>query len=533
LTKKTIKQSNQAETLDPPQYFDGDTFIPALLGEELMREYRFATMIDNRETYVYHEGYYQSKGELLISRLCRDRLRGAFRRNRVLEVVEYVKASTYMNRREESPNLIAVGNGVIDLEKMELRENTPDFMFFNKTPVSYDPAAKCPGIRKFLGEIVNGEDEVAVLEEVIGYCLYREYFTAKALMLVGEGSNGKSTYLKLVRCFLGIENISGRALQELEDNRFAKADLHGRLANIYADLPDNSLIRTGIFKMLTGRDLISAEKKFRESLQFENYAKLLFSANKVPEALDDTNAFFRRWIIITFPKVFSGAGADPHILEKITTPEELSGLLNVALMRLREMLKRGSFSDSRTTEELRIEYKRKSSPVASFVMDCLESDSESHIPKKTIYTAFLAYCKRTKTPDTSESTFFKNLPRHIEFSEFRSIEKGNRVRELKGLRFKAEPAPEEPEAEFGSAPRQANLTESARKPTVKALKSIEAAPNTPGPDKPEEKHTCTRCNRVIEKEPVLIDHFWYCQACKLAIIKEKQGKKEALSREPE
>lgn len=318
---------------------------------------------------------------------------------------------------------------------MELMSHSSEYMFFNKLPASYDPNADCPEIKKFHREITNSEEDITVLEEAVAYCLYRAYFIAKALMLVGGGSNGKSTWLSLVRTFLGSQNVSGRGLFELEENRFAKADFFGKYANIYADLPDRALQRTGMFKMLTGGDQITAEKKFQHSFNFVNYAKLLFSANKVPEALDDSDAFFRRWIIITFPNVFEGEKCDPYKLEKLTTGQELSGLLNLALTALKKLLKTGRFSHMKTTDAIREDYIRRSSPIASFVMDCLEVDSDAFIEKKELFNVFAAYCRERGIPCVTQTTFFKNLPQHMAITDVRPPIEGKRIRAFKGIRY--------------------------------------------------------------------------------------------------
>jgi len=414
-------------------------FIPAKLAEWIMGKYTFATMMDNEETYVYLDGFYQPMGDALIKKLVKEALGDEYRKNRALEVLDFVKASTYTKRREEPPHLIPLENGILDLSKVpfELKPHSPDYMFFNKLPVKYAPEADCPAIKKFMREITNSEEDATILEEVIGFCLYRAYFIAKALMLVGDGSNGKSTFLNLVKAFLGQQNVCGQSLQDLELHRFAKADLYTKLANIYADLPDRALQSTGTFKMLTGRDLIAAEKKFSQTFHFANYAKLLFSANKVPEANDDTSAFFRRWIIIVFPKAFTGSNADPYILEKLTTEAELSGLLNLALAGLKRLLKTGQFSYSRTTEETKEDYIRKSSPIAAFVLDCLETDSDAFIEKKPLYTVFAEYCRNLQLPTVLQDTFFKNLPKHIAVADYRPKVEGKRLYAFKGVRYSA------------------------------------------------------------------------------------------------
>jgi P4 family phage/plasmid primase-like protien len=427
--------------LNTSQFFDENgKFVPKILADTIMKKHHFITMMDNQEIYVYLEGFYQPYGEITIKKECKHQLQEFYRKNRVGEVLDYIKTSTFTKRREEPPNLLPLENGVLDINTMELKPYSPDLMFFNKIAVKYNQQATCPKIDKFHSEITNGKEDVTILEEIIGFCLNRDYFIAKALMLVGGGSNGKSTWLSLVKRFLGLQNVSGRSLQDLEEHRFAKADLHTKLANIYADLPDKALHKTGTFKMLTGRDLITAEHKFQRSFHFVNYSKLLFSANKVPEAYDDTNAFFRRWIIIVFPNEFiPGNGADPHILEKITTEEELSGLLNKILIAMRRLKKTGHFSHSKTTEEIREDYIRKSSPIAAFIMDCLEVDSDAFIEKKALYSEFAEYCRGRSLPTVVQDTFFKNLPQHAVVSDFRPrIEGKGRFSSFKGLRYTAD-----------------------------------------------------------------------------------------------
>lgn len=440
------------------RYFDENgKFQPAWLAKEIMNEYHFITFKEDESVYVYLDGCYRPDAEALIKQMCKKKLGDEYRRSRATEVIDHIKSSTYVERREEPPRFIPLKNGVLDLETAELKPHNPNYMFFNQIPVEYDPKAKCPNIIRFLHEVTGNDEDFQKLIEWIGYCLYRGYHIHKALMLVGDGENGKSTFLRLVKRFLGVENVSGRSLQDLCENRFAKADLYHKLANIYADLPDRALRETGTFKMLTGEDLIHAEKKFKNPFTFVNYAKLLFSANKVPDVYEDTRAFFRRWDIIVFPNVFSGDKKDERIIEKLTTKEELSGLLNLALKSLKGLLERGDFTYSKTVEEVREDYRRKSSPIYAFVTDCLETDSDAFIEKKILFNLFAAYCRSMNIPSVTQHTFFKNLPRFISVRDFRPQINNERLRCLGGIRlslsvstFFKEISEKEPQNELGS-----------------------------------------------------------------------------------
>ena len=254
---------------------------------------------------------------------------------------------------------LTVEDCVINLTTLEARPHSPEFMATTRIPVSYfskggaisdfyewvnDPLVEspCPGILKFMNEVMAPEDVETVLD-FIAYCLWRSFPFHRYVLFNGSGRNGKGVMLEIIKCFLGNDNVSGESLHRLLGTRFATAELYGKLANTDADLSRDALKNTGFLKKLTGGDYIPAEKKFRPPFQFVNHAKLLFSANEIPMTEDETDAFFSRLIIINFPNQFLGNKDDPHLIRKLTTEEELSGLLRIILRRLPRVLKKKGY----------------------------------------------------------------------------------------------------------------------------------------------------------------------------------------------
>lgn len=420
-------------------YFDMEgKFIPKLLADEILQEIEVITTRDNQTVFYFDKntGLWASSGEVFVKELAQLKLGQFTRRHYIEEVLSFIKNSTLQDREifDEPPFLIPVQNGILNINEMELYTFSSNYHFLAKLPVNYDSHAKCPATEKFLSEIVP-QESVMLLLEVIGYCLYREYNIQKAVMLIGDGENGKSTYLKVIEKLLGKNNISSVSLTDLENNRFASSRLYCKYANIYADLPDQALNQTGKFKMLTGGDNIEAEKKFMDSFNFTNFAKLIFSCNKLPMKNDDTDAFYRRWVIIRFPYSFEGK-ADKNLLTRISTPEELSGLLNLALSSLKELLKRGDFSLSKSTEEMRDEYMRLSDSVGAFCLDLIEVAPDEHVKKEKLYVEYAAYCRERNYIVVSKDRFFKRLHDHVRIEEFRPTIEGKRVQCFKGIRVK-------------------------------------------------------------------------------------------------
>lgn len=441
--KITPEEAQEPAGKEAMPYFDGKKFIPKRLADDIMADLHFATIDDTREIYVYDGKVYRPHGENKIREEVEKRLGEKTRTHYKNEVIEYIRDATYVSREEfnNPPELLAVENGILNVKTKELRDHTPEELITIKLPVKYDPKAECPKIENFLSEILK-EDNIPIIQEFVGFCLLKEYRFHRALMLTGGGANGKSTFLNLVRRLLGISNVSSPSLHDLLYNRFAKADLYGKLANIHADIPDRALKNTGAFKMLTGQDQIYAEKKHKDAFHFDNYAKLLFSANEIPETKDKTRAFFRRWIVIEFPYKFTddpedeNKDKDPNILEKITTKEELSGFLNWALEGLERLLENNQFSTTLTPEERADIWEEMSDPIVAFKEAKLEVRPEVYGTKDEIYLAYVKFCHDRSTPPLDKNVFARELPKRVPVEEYYPKIDGRQTKSWKGITLK-------------------------------------------------------------------------------------------------
>ncbi|MBS3052732.1 MAG: hypothetical protein J4428_05175 [Candidatus Aenigmarchaeota archaeon] len=427
------------------KYFSQDkpsgSFVPESLAQDIMLTTKFLTFVDSKEIFWFDrtEGIWELNGEVLIRQTGTELLGKKTKQNYLNETIDYIKSKTYTDRKifdNQNLNLMPLKNGVLNLETMKLMPYSPDFYFTSKLNVKYDPNVNCPTVTKFLEEVVSSDD-IILLFELAGYCLYRKYPIQKAFMLVGDGANGKSTFLNLIISLLGPENVCAVSLQDLERNRFASASLYRKLANIYADLPNVALKNPGIFKMLTGGDVMHGEKKFKDSFFFSNHAKLIFSANKVPFVQDESSAFYRRWIIINFPNKFEGDKANPLLLKILTTEEELSGFLNLALLGLKRILESGCFSYTKSTEEIREAYIRASDPIGAFIIDCIISSPEDCVSKDELYNAYCLYCKNKKLLTLDKNVFFKNIRKYVQIDDYKPTIDGRRVMAWKGIRLVA------------------------------------------------------------------------------------------------
>jgi len=369
---------------------------------------------EKEELWVYINGVYKPVGKAFIRDKVDTILREDFSENIVKKVIEKAIASCYIDPKHffinEHPNIVALKNGLLNLETKELKQFSPKYIFFSKLPVEYDPDAKCPKIEEHLESVLKNEHDKKLIEEMVGFCLYKKYRPEKAFMLVGDGRNGKSKTVELIKCLIGVDNCSNIPLKRFEEDRFSFSELFGKMANLGSDIARTKLRDTSNFRALTGNDIISAPRKFKTSIQFVNYAKMIFCANELPRAVEDTNAFFMRWKIIEFPFTFVSKKefdlipdknrgnyriANPHIMDDLSDDEELSGLLNLAIDGLHRIWENGRFSDNKMTEQIKREWIKRSDSFRLFVDETFEAGAEEdYISKNDLRIMYFDYCNK-------------------------------------------------------------------------------------------------------------------------------------------
>lgn len=351
----------------------------------------------------------------------------------VNETVAFVERMKHLLVRSVERSKICVKNGVLDLDTGELLPFRPDLVFTSLFPIVYDPQAEAYHIGKFLDDVLDPEQgtdpegrklDFYALTEYLGTMLEPGYRWQKGAILLGSGSNGKSVLLQVITAFLGPENVASVSMEDLGGgNRYAAANLVGKRANICGDISDRAMKDVATLKKATGGDAIYAERKYGQPFTFTNEAKMVFSCNTIPESPDLTMAWTRRWLIFNFPQQFIGADADPNLVKKLTTPRELSGLLNLALEGRKRLIQQGYFTGHNDAEKDRERYLMASDPATSFLARrCYSQFQElqegigpaTPIPRTEsteLYLAFVDWCKENRVTPVALNKFSEKVQR--------------------------------------------------------------------------------------------------------------------------
>lgn len=443
-----LKQAEDPRLL----YFnEKGVFVPKLLADAITKDNHFATHRESWTIYHYDRGAYRPDGRVEIRELARKYLGERGRDHYITEAEKHIQ-DTNFKRPEEfepAPELLCVKNGILNTVTRELKPHTPTIIFLSKLATEYNPAAKCPTILTRLYEWTGGNmKDLIKLIQFAGFCLYRDYFIRKAIIIHGEGNNGKTTFVIFMIRWLGTDSVASVKVQKLE-KRFTAARLFGKLANLCDDLPGDEWFSTGSFKQATGGSPLEAEKKFKDEFLFCSYAKMLFTGNRMPVVSDDTLAFWDRIALISFGQQFSGVRIKNRedLLKEMLTDGERSGFLNLALEGLASLLSVNEFFAMEDTEETKRKYIKISDPTMAFAHELTMNDPEANTPKRVIYTSYVEYCRGKGFPIKENNAFarsFKRIYPNIEDSEFVD-EEGRRHHSWRGVALKPLDEGENPE----------------------------------------------------------------------------------------
>jgi len=401
-------------------------------------DYHVRVRRDNGSLWAYDSGVWKPEGERALRHAGRKAL-GSM--NYGQNVLTELKAQARSDPRAEvepdefglSPGSIAVQNGLLDLAAAADGEGTdavrdlePEDYALARFPVEYDPDATADEWTQFVGEVVES-GKIEAVQEYAGYALHRGAMPySKALLLVGSGSNGKTTFLNVIRALLGTDHTTSKPIHKFDEDNHV-ADLYGALANIDADLSEGSLSSEGIatFKRVVGGDEIDARKLYEDAFTFTPTAKHLYACNQVPDVStyvsDHDIAFWRRWIIVEFPNYFPPNARDPELEDRLTTDESLSGVLNWAIEGWARLHDQDEFTNVESHDETRQMWQSWGDSVEKFVSECVERDEDApRITTGDAYARYQAWCREVGADPVSQRRFTDTLKQeNVEFGKHR------------------------------------------------------------------------------------------------------------------
>ena len=397
---------------------DGDIGGPAQkIGYELVDLTWFVTIADKDHEMFYYDKkakIWREDGESIIWQFIAKKY-PALSKPMLNEVVHFIQGQTLMRREEFQPpkGFLAFENQCIDAIHNYVDEmDSFDHYIRNKFPVRIEKKATCPKFSRFLNQVLPEYEDRCTLLELMSMVLIPHINFEKAVMFIGKSSaNGKSTILRLMSKLFGSDNIVSISLQDLINDRFMGQRLDGKFLNIYADINDKKIDDLDKFKLFVSGDSITVQKKNGHPYQIVPRAKHFFSTNTLPEIKEDNNAVYRRFVIIAFPNSFEGR-EDFDLFDKLTTKEELEGIMWLLLRTAQRLSKKRQFTFKQTPNEIRMRWKQQSNAVFEMIEKSngfIIKKNDGKISRQEFHSQYARFCTSKHYTVNSQSTVTRQV----------------------------------------------------------------------------------------------------------------------------
>ena len=310
-------------------------------------------------------------------------------------------------RLDAAKSLFNVENGTLDLRTGKLQTHCASDLLTKRSPVRFDPDARCPRFLKFLEEIFCGDADLATFVQLaVGYSLTGDLRERCVFFLHGAGRNGKSTLVDTLMKLLGdygartptqtlMRKKSGSIPNDL-------ARLPGKRFVAASEGEEGERLAESFVKDITGKEKIAARFLHREWFEFLPEFKVWFTTNHLPVIRGSDPAIWDRVRVVPFNARFDGENEDKTL--EVTLESELSGILNWALTGCLRWRNSG-LSTPESVGTATGQYRTEMDVVGTFISEACVASSAAQVTAKAVYDTYKGWCKDNGEQPLTKKSF--------------------------------------------------------------------------------------------------------------------------------
>lgn len=379
--------------------------------------YELANYIIDTNKLIYNEKYAMvyngthyvnvSDNELKkqVIELCQEKLKPSH----IDMAFKLVKSKGHKYLTDIPSGVINLANGVLNVNDESFVKHDPSFGFNYVMDINYDPSLKCDKWQTFLFEVLSGDMELMkVMQEMFGYVLLGgNPFLHKAFVLLGEGRNGKSTVLDILRALIGKVNYSAVPISQLH-KPFSAIQLRHKLANIVGEL-STSVIDSESFKTAVGGEQLVMSHKGKDEFAENVNCRFIFASNRLPNFGDTTTGTYEKLCIIPFNYYIPAEKRDVKIVSKLLA--ELPGVLNWAVDGSKRIINQGCLTSSEAVKKEVDKWRYSMDPVHRFFVERIRftENNNDGVAYDLIYKEYLSFCKDQGIKAYTKQSFTQKL----------------------------------------------------------------------------------------------------------------------------
>ena len=288
--------------------------------------------------YDFSKGIYTSNDDYI--KTCIKKIEIRYKLTKLKDVTEDLRANTSFRKPQRLDYLIAVGNGLFNTKTKELEPFDPKHFITAKVDTNYNTKALTNyelikntyfNFDEWLKSIACNDDEiVTLLWQLINEAVNPNKTRRKIAIMLGNGTNGKSTFRQMMINLIGDINISVSTPHELQ-SRFGLTSLEGKICNYGDEVGTKPLDEMDKLKSISSGESVNYERKNKDVRNYDFKTLLMFNSNEIPPIKDKSDAVLNRLLIIPFKANFEGVKDESIKDEKLNNKIILEYILYTAL----------------------------------------------------------------------------------------------------------------------------------------------------------------------------------------------------------
>lgn len=310
------------------------------------------------------------------------------------------------------PHLLNVLNGTIDLRTGKIKKHDYRDYISKLIPVAYDPEAKATKFEEFLIDTFEEKELIKYIKRFLGYCLSGETREQVIHLCIGNGANGKSTLISLLRYIMGdyATVIPSKVLTSVERAGAPNSEIaqlpHKRLV-CCSELNCTDILNEGKIKIMSSGETLSARQLYKLAFTFDPEFKLLIDTNYLPIITGTDHGIWRRIRVIPFLYTVSKNKLNKNLLNELK--QERKGVLAWLVKGAMKYYSEG-LEPCEIVEKATKKYRKSQDTLGSFIEACIKEEKGGEVRARILYEAYIDFCSDNFLTPMSETKFGKDFP---------------------------------------------------------------------------------------------------------------------------
>lgn len=307
--------------------------------------------------------------------------------------------------------LLNTPSGYIDLTNGTLHDHDYKKMFTQETGVDFTEKVDCPLWIEFLNQTFQDDQElIHFIQKIVGYSLTGSNAEQVMFILFGNGRNGKTVLLNIIKYISGSYAKTMNATTIMQKHNSGGqgptsdvARLEGARLVVSSEANEGDRIDESLIKQMTGGDTLVARYSYGRDFEFDPVFKLWMATNHMPKIYGTDEGIWRRLVIIPFTHTVKKENIDKNLENKLKS--ESMGILKWAIDGAM-MWQREGLNPPEIIKQASQDYREEMDIIEAFISGSCVTGDKFKVKASELFDAYKKWADETNNWEGMSNTKF-------------------------------------------------------------------------------------------------------------------------------